>query len=78
MLTPGCDGVVVPEIQNVFAAAEDLWQVPDGGRCSHFARIRSYIETGREHGLNPVDLFIDVCRTSPGRLGDLPEQLPLS
>ena len=31
----------------------------------NFARIRSYIETGRKHGLNPVDLLIDLFKGQP-------------
>ena len=31
----------------------------------NFARVRSYIETGRKHGLNPVDLLIDLFMGQP-------------
>lgn len=31
----------------------------------NFARIRSYIETGRKHGLNPVDLLTDLFMGRP-------------
>lgn len=31
----------------------------------NFARIRSYIETGRKHGLNPVDLLVDLFTGQP-------------
>ncbi|MGH9124416.1 MAG: IS66 family transposase [Acidimicrobiales bacterium] len=34
----------------------------------NFARVRSYIETGRKHGLNPVDLLIDLFMGQPWRL----------
>jgi transposase len=34
----------------------------------NFARIRSYIETGRKHGLNPVDLLIDLFMGHPWTL----------
>jgi transposase len=31
----------------------------------NFARVRSYIETGRKHGLNPVDLLISLFMGNP-------------
>lgn len=31
----------------------------------NFARVRSYIETGRKHGLNPVDLLINLFMGDP-------------
>jgi len=31
----------------------------------NFARVRSYIETGRKHGLNPVDLLISLFMGDP-------------
>ena len=31
----------------------------------HFATIRSYIETGREHGQNPLDLLIQLFNGNP-------------
>ncbi|MGH9124701.1 MAG: IS66 family transposase [Acidimicrobiales bacterium] len=34
----------------------------------NFARVRSYIETGRKHGLNPVDLLIDLFMGQPWTL----------
>jgi transposase len=34
----------------------------------NFARVRSYIETGRKHGLNPVDLLIDLFMGNPWAL----------
>jgi transposase len=39
----------------------------EAGACS-FGRIRSYIETGRKHGLNPVDLLIDLFKGQPWML----------
>lgn len=33
--------------------------------ANNFARIRSYIETGRKHGLNPVDLLTDLFMGKP-------------
>ena len=31
----------------------------------NFARVRSYIETGRKHGVNPVDMLIDLFVGNP-------------
>lgn len=31
----------------------------------NFGRVRSYLETGRKHGLNPVDLLIDQFNGQP-------------
>ena len=39
------------------------FRTKDGAQ--HFARVRSYIETGRKHGLNPVDLLISLFMGSP-------------
>jgi hypothetical protein len=36
-----------------------------------FARIRSYIETGRRHGMNPVELLAMVARGKPATLDDM-------
>ena len=39
------------------------WRTPHGGQT--FAAIRSYIETGRKHGLHALDLLTQLLTTGP-------------
>jgi hypothetical protein len=39
------------------------WRTPDGVQT--FAAIRSYIETGRKHGLHALDLLTQLLTTGP-------------